>query len=487
MISFLLAAAISTSSLYYTLDPTSISENLAFYELYPQTSDGKKALERAWKLLAPEEDIKDITLPTLDIQAIISLVTKQSFQTTVQLKDEQLDLIEKISIKLANRKLKGASVWTLDEVIPLPSEEIDVARALLIGQLANKNEIRNYEASLDLMSLQIQARLPKNATHKQKIKEITRYIFQEMQFRFPPHSLHAQDIDLYTFLPSVLDGRQGVCLGVSILYLSLAQRLDVPLEIITPPGHIYVRYNEELNIETTARGIHLPSEVYLGVNTRKLQQRNIKEVVGLAFVNQASVFWGKEDYAMCVSLYEKALPFFSEDPLIKFFLGLNYLFTKRYAEGRELLEQIKGITFDYAVSPETIPEDFLAGRVDIEGLKAIFATVDETRDSILKKQEQLEKILHRCPQFRAGLLQLAVTHLQLGRTNEAQKILEKYNYIDPEDATVAYYLAMLNVERHDYPKAWIHLKKAEALTSLRCHHPKALKGVKDFLKRTCPE
>ena len=77
-------------------------------------------------------------------------------------------------------------------------------------------------------------------------------------FRFPPHSLYAKDIDVYTFLPSVLDSRRGVCLGVSILYLCLAQRLDLPLEAMTPPGHIYVRYGEDLNIETTARGIDVP-------------------------------------------------------------------------------------------------------------------------------------------------------------------------------------------------------------------------------------
>ena len=150
-----------------------------------------------------------------------------------------------------------------------------------------------------------------------------------MQFRFPPHSLYAKDIDLYTFLPSVLDSRKGVCLGVSILYLCLAQRIDLPLEIITPPGHIYVRYrNKEsiTNIETTARGINLPSDTYLGINTRKLMQRTIKEVIGMAFVNQASAVWGKEDYLTTVSLYEKSALYLPDDPLLKMFLGFNYLF-----------------------------------------------------------------------------------------------------------------------------------------------------------------
>ena len=126
------------------------------------------------------------------------------------------------------------------------------------------------------------ARLPIHATDEEKIRAISHFIFHEKRFRFPPHSLYAKDIDTYTFLSSVLDSRLGVCLGVSILYLSIAERLDLPLEIITPPGHIYIRYRkgEEIqNIETTARGIHLPNRAYLGINTRKLQERNKKQVI----------------------------------------------------------------------------------------------------------------------------------------------------------------------------------------------------------------
>ena len=251
-----------------------------------------------------------------------------------------------------------------------------------------------------------------------------------MQFRFPPHSIYAKDIDLYTFLPSVLDSRQGVCLGVSILYLALAQRLDLPLEVITPPGHIYVRYNDGakiINIETTARGIDLPSETYLGINTRRLQPRNRKEVIGMAFMNQAAVFWTKEDYKTTVKLYEKAVLFLPNDPLLKMFMGFNYLFVGKNAEGAALLREIRHITFDEAVSPETIPDDYLSGKIDAEGIKAVFLPVDETRASVLEKQKELKKILKRYPSFRAGQLQMATTWLQLGRGSEAREVLECYH------------------------------------------------------------
>ncbi|MFS8563459.1 MAG: hypothetical protein LVR00_03680 [Rhabdochlamydiaceae bacterium] len=377
------------------------------------------------------------------------------------------------------------------EVLALPPEEIDLSRGLLINQFnENKESIRQYEASLDLMALQILARLPHGASPITQIQAINRFIFQEMRFRFPPHSLYAKDIDLYTFLPSVLDSREGVCLGISILYLSLAQRIGLPLEIITPPGHIYIRYRDGIkviNIETTARGINLPSDVYLGIDTRRLHERTIKEVIGMAFINQASVAWGLNEYETTTKLYEIAKDYVPNDPLLKFFLGLNYLFIGKKSEGKKLLEQIRGITFDYAVSPEHTPDDYLSGKVDIEGLKAIFMRVDENRQSILEKQKRLQKTLAKYPHFREGLFHLAISFLQLGRPSEAKEILEKYHKIDPTNCVVEYYLAILSYERFDYNQAWQYLKNTEQLLAAREHTCKALRSFKDQLRRTSPE
>jgi regulator of sirC expression with transglutaminase-like and TPR domain len=496
LVSFLLFSSLTASnlkSLYNSLDPLSTTQHLAFYELYKDTPEGKQALARAWTLLSGKASIShlpDLFLPKFDLEAIISLATRQSFDPPVILAQEQLDIIDQLSTSFGNRQLKGFHIKSKEALLALPSEEIDLARGLLLNQFETEDEILQYEASLDLMALQIRARLSVHPSHEEKLREINRFIFQEMQFRFPPHSLHAKDIDLYTFLPSVLDSRQGVCLGVSILYLSLAQRLDLPLEIITPPGHIYVRYPaplKEINIETTARGVNLPTDTYLGINTRKLNVRSLKEVIGMAFINQASVAWSQQNFKKTVELYEKAQPYLPDDPLLNMFLGFNYLFVGKKQRGRQLLETVRHFTFDEAVSAETMPDDYFNGRIDIEGIKAVFLPVDETYDSVIAKQQTLQKILKRHPKFRAGMLQLAITWLQLGRGSEALDILEQYHKIDPHDATVEYYLAVLCMERFDYRKAWSFLKNAETLAAARDHHPKALKGLRQALKRVSPD
>lgn len=490
-----LQSAPSLPSLYATLDPTSVSQHFAFYELYPKTIEGRQALLHAWELLSGgcSDCDPELILPSLDVQPIISLVNRTGDENAPVLNEEQLAVIEKLSRHLGNRRLKGFGLWEQEEILKVPPDQVDLARGLLVAEMGkdSKEKIRSYEASLDLMALQILARLSPESTPKEKIRAINDYVFSEMRFRFPPHSLLAKEIDVYTFLPSVLDSRRGVCLGVSILYLSLAQRLELSLEAITPPGHIYVRYKDEkgeiVNIETTARGIDVPSEKYLGIDTKELQQRNIREVIGLAFMNQAAVSWHNNDPHTAVNLYEKARPFLGNDYLLNMFLGFNYLFVGKDQEGRKLLEKINGVIPDYSVSGETISEDYLKGYTDAEGIQAVFAEVDETRNSILEKQKKLQQIVEKFPNFRQGIFHLAITWLQLGREKEALPILERYNSLNPSDPTANYYLSAIHFQRHNFNQAWKYLRSAEAIVKKRGHDPQALQELRHALQRVCPE
>jgi tetratricopeptide (TPR) repeat protein len=490
----LFIVAASLSALYSTLDPTSVSQHFAFYELYPKTTEGREALKHAWELLSNgcADCDPELILPSIDPKPLINFVNRIESNETPLLAEDQLAVIQKLSKHLLNRNLKGYGLWDLEAMLKLPNEEIDLSRCLLLAEMGpQKEKIESYEANIDLMALQIYARLKEGASPQEKIRAMNDYIFSEMRFRFPPHSLHAKDIDIYTFLPSVLDSRRGVCLGVSILYLSLAQRLGLELEAITPPGHIYVRYaasnGEIINIETTARGIDVPSEMYLGLETRSLQKRDVRQVIGLAFMNQAAVSWHREDPKTAISLYEKARPFMGDDYLLNMFLGFNYLFVGREKEGRALLEKVKGMIPDYAISSDSVAEDYLAGHATPEAIQAIYSEVDQTRDSIIAKQEKLTKVVQECPKFRQGIFHLATTWLQLGREKEALPILEKYIAMNPEDATVNYYISAIQFQRKNFNQAWKYLRSAEKIVLGKDHKPRALQQLRQALQKACPE
>ncbi len=464
---------------YYKIDTQSVKQLLAFYEIYPDTDEGKLALKRAWKLLSNENRSAPKNLSKL----FFALTNNKT-----SLEEEDLVLIEHLGNKLANRQLKGYYAQSEDEVLSLDPEEIDIAKGLLLSYYKDDYAIRYYEATLDLMALQILAKLPKNANASDKIDAINAFIFQEMHYRFPPHSKWVDDIDLYTFLPSVIDSHRGVCLGVSTLYMCLAQRLNLNLEMITPPGHIYIRYKDAqqvINIETTARGINIPSKDYYGINTHTLQKRDAKEVIGLTFYNEASSLWGREEYPQAIKSYERALKYLPNDPLVKEHLAYVLLIAGHRESAVGLLDKLPDT--DYAVTPEPTRLDYLNGNTDVEGLKALFLRVDETQESLINKRNALINATTKHPKFRAGWIHLATTWLQLGREREAIISLEKYHQLDPNSVSCEYYLAILQLNRRNFPAAWKHLHQAEKLSKKKHYNPEPLRELRRELIRYAPE
>lgn len=500
LVTFFLLSASSPSSLrvlFNSLDPDSIPQHLAFYELYSDTFEGKQSLHYAWQLISKDNEPCLAQVPNLTpafIQGLIGLISK-GFQDKISLlSKEELSFIEKAAANLPNRKLAGHLAKNEREVKALASEEIDLARGLLLAQMGDNQEIAweemlSYEAMIDLMAMQILTKISLQDSPEIKIRQMNQFIFEEMGFRFPPHSLYAKDIDIYTFLPSVLDSRKGVCLGVSVLYICLAQRLGLPLEMVTPPGHIYVRYRENdaiINIETTARGVHIDCEDYLGMDTPYLKLRNVKDVIGLTYFNEASVYLQKQDYAKALTRYQKAAEYIPEDALLKELTAYTLLFLGREEEGKNLLKEVITMPEGKLFGHEGIVEDYLNDKVDIEGIKTVFLPVDEKRESIIKKREEIEKMIDKFPSFSSGYFNLAVTWLQLHRYGEALAALEDYHKLVQNDPKAEYYLTVLNTLRLNYPQAKKHLSALEESLKNMGRTPKGFLDLKREISLRSP-
>jgi regulator of sirC expression with transglutaminase-like and TPR domain len=114
----------------------------------------------------------------------------------------------------------------------------------------------------------------KEATAKQtsaasKIAACNKVLFEECGFTTDPvakGSVISGDGSLNaSLLDRVLERKQGVCLGLTTLYLVVAERAKLPIYAVHAPNHIFCRYEEGdtlLNIECTARGQTVPNAVY---------------------------------------------------------------------------------------------------------------------------------------------------------------------------------------------------------------------------------
>lgn len=480
------------TSLYSGLDPDSITEHLALYKLYPNKEIGQKALEHAQSLLKKNQDeeaLKKLPAALESIDGFVQLMLGKEQKREV-LEKHQLSAIEAISKHLLNRHLKGHQAQSEEDILSLQPEEIDLSRAILLaqheGDKIDWDWIRTYEAQLDFLALQVIARLKENPTPKEIISKINQVLFFDLKYRFPNQYIQDEH-EKFSQLTAVLDLKQGVCLGTTIVYLCLAQRLGLPLEIITPPGHIYVRHNENgkiTNIETTHRGVNTPSEAYYSVNVKHLKQISLKQTVTCVYSNLGVSNLMDEKYQDAIHCFEKALKYTPNDPLCTLMLGYSHAFNKNPKMAKKIFLKAKKLPFEDQISPIDFGAhlDYLQGHVDLETLKAAILPSRESGLEFLKEKEALlERGLKRHPNFISGMMMLSNIYCELSKPKKAIEVLNRVHDIDPDIPAAEFNLTLLYDDELNYPKCWQHFKQCEHILAKNKIKPKIMDDLKRML------
>jgi len=167
---------------------------------------------------------------------------------------------------LANEDKSGLYARSIEYILRLDAEEVDLATAvLIISEQWNDNVYgKRYVSKLDDMAIEIRDILKdkKLTTNHKAVAVINQYLFEKEGFKPVPEAADPNDL----FLHSVLDRKRGYCLSLSILYLCLAERLGLPLYGVVVPGHFFVRYDDgrvRFNIETTSKGGYADDNHYI--------------------------------------------------------------------------------------------------------------------------------------------------------------------------------------------------------------------------------
>jgi tetratricopeptide (TPR) repeat protein len=219
---------------------------------------------------------------------------------------------------LANAGKMGLNVTSLEEVLRLQEEQIDLATATLISSEHWSDFVqgRRYLERLDTMALVIQTRLRQRRLplDHRAIPVINEYLFDELGFKPVLHPNDANDL----FLHAVMDRREGYCLSLSILYLALGERLGLDLYGVVVPGHFFVRYERgriRFNIETTSRGASPPDAHYLktfhvpedGGNSAYMKNLTKRQTLGCFFNNLGTVYLEIGDTDTALVALERAV------------------------------------------------------------------------------------------------------------------------------------------------------------------------------------
>ncbi|MCH1506091.1 MAG: trypsin-like peptidase domain-containing protein [Verrucomicrobiales bacterium] len=123
--------------------------------------------------------------------------------------------------------------------------EIDLFHTGLLIALLNDPDlnVEAYRKELDSMAEEIRSSLKENANATEKLASLSDYLFQQLGFHGSRSDYYARD---NSYLNVVLEDREGIPITLSVLYMELAQRLEVTgLHGIPLPGHFVLQHRSE--------------------------------------------------------------------------------------------------------------------------------------------------------------------------------------------------------------------------------------------------
>ncbi len=135
--------------------------------------------------------------------------------------------------------------------------DLSLAVAREIYPELNAERERGIRGAFERHAKELREDLADARTPRARIEAANRLLYQKLQLRtaldLKPEEEHP---DQY-FPHAVLERKKGVCLGLSLVYLCLAESAGLPVYPVHAPQHIFLRYDDgetKLNLEATLRG-----------------------------------------------------------------------------------------------------------------------------------------------------------------------------------------------------------------------------------------
>jgi regulator of sirC expression with transglutaminase-like and TPR domain len=156
---------------------------------------------------------------------------------------EQPEMAERIASVL--EEIRGGKLE--DELIDqaaLPDDRMDLEHcSFLVARYAYPSlDVPAYTRQLDAMAQEVRDRIGPRASGEETVKTLNRYLFSEQGFKGNTKNYYEVE---NTYLNRVIDRRTGIPISLSIVYLLIGKRLQLPVHGIGMPGHFLVKYESD--------------------------------------------------------------------------------------------------------------------------------------------------------------------------------------------------------------------------------------------------
>ncbi len=157
----------------------------------------------------------------------------------------------------------------LESILTQDERDIDLAETILFISRHRDPalDLAPMRAELDRLTDSVRTKLKKASSPQEIVDAFRVTIHDEGGYRYTDQ-VDAQGIPMdpaELFLHGMLKSKRGYCMNLSLLYLIIADRLDIPIFGVPLPNHFFVRYvagDTSINIEATDSGYTIPNSYY---------------------------------------------------------------------------------------------------------------------------------------------------------------------------------------------------------------------------------
>ena len=366
-------------------------------------------------------------------------------------------------------------------------EEIDPTRANLIlaKKIYGEFDVEKYLKEIDRMAEDLGPAILLLQSPREKIDRINHYLFQEKGFTRP--WIRGDPDDL--FLNRVLERKQGNCVGLSCLYISLGRRLNLPIYAVYAYRHIFCRYDdgrERINIETQSHGEEFPDSSYrLALSPpwvkRGIYLKNVtsNELLAILLNNRGWVLTGNKQYPAAMADFEEALNLTSDISALWSGVGRVSYLTKNYGEAIDYLEAALQLQPGYDIILYQLGKAYnrkwLRSKMAIQNLeKAVAVTHNRFRSfqafrelggayrsnrNYEKSVESYQAALRLKPDSISAECGLAFTYRRFKKLNKSEKLYREILEKEPENKRALSGLGMTLTDLNDHEAALPYFKK----------------------------
>ncbi|MCP4255757.1 MAG: tetratricopeptide repeat protein, partial [Candidatus Scalindua sp.] len=377
------------------------------------------------------------------------------------------------------------------DLIEISEESLNITERSL--QIAKEEyseiKIEDYVECVDWYARMIKARITEGDKPKAIINIINDFLFDELEFIYVQTG-NLEDL----YLNKVIDRRKGNCVGLSILLLSIAERLNLPLYGVNVPDHIFVRYDDgdqKINIETGYKGMSLSDSFYVSNSLERFDEKSVErgcylqnlstnEVISNILLNRSKIRRENGDHKGALDDCDKSVLLNSKNPgaycnrgVIHEKMGMfsdaikNYdvaiSLNRKYASAYYNRGSLFGIVGRYSKAIK----DFNEAIAISPGFTLFYLNRAIAFKKIGKIDEAVldyEKIIEIDPNYAQAYCNRGVAFAEIGRFDDAMSDLNKAIELDPYLSDAYFSRAIFFADNNKPKKAIEDFGKCISLT-----------------------